>query len=104
MVCAGQPRNNCSATVHIAADLQRMPNGRSRATVEDIVTENRTEPAWRDPLSVGWQAHRRLMMLRLRWHESSGRRTADPGERAHRRFAHRSVTRVRIRARQQGER
>ncbi|MGX9792541.1 hypothetical protein [Mycobacterium sp. MMS18-G62] len=24
---------------------------------------------WRDPLSVGWRAHRNLLMLRLRWHE-----------------------------------
>jgi len=38
------------------------------------VSENKTEPAWRDPLSVGWQAHRRLLMLRLRWHASSSRR------------------------------
>jgi hypothetical protein len=30
--------------------------------------------AWRDPLSVGWSAHRQLLMLRLRWHE---RRHAD---------------------------
>ncbi|MEW5810160.1 MAG: hypothetical protein AB1925_11945 [Actinomycetota bacterium] len=26
-------------------------------------------PAWRDPLSAGWRAHRGLLMLRLRWHE-----------------------------------
>lgn len=26
-------------------------------------------PAWRDPLSAGWRAHRNLLMLRLRWHE-----------------------------------
>ncbi|MGY4649864.1 hypothetical protein [Mycobacterium sp. URHB0021] len=26
-------------------------------------------PVWRDPLSVGWRAHRNLLMLRLRWHE-----------------------------------
>ncbi|MEV3905038.1 hypothetical protein AB0K11_22180 [Mycobacterium sp. NPDC050551] len=31
--------------------------------------------AWRDPLSVGWSAHRQLLMLRLRWHE---RRYATP--------------------------
>jgi hypothetical protein len=31
-------------------------------------------PVWRDPLSVGWRAHRNLLMLRLRWHE---RRTVD---------------------------
>ncbi|MCV7062999.1 hypothetical protein [Mycolicibacterium vaccae] len=30
-------------------------------------------PAWRDPMSAGWRAHRGLLMLRLRWHE---RRTA----------------------------
>ncbi|WP_158021372.1 hypothetical protein [Mycolicibacterium chubuense] len=26
-------------------------------------------PVWRDPLSVGWRAHRNLLLLRLRWHE-----------------------------------
>jgi hypothetical protein len=26
-------------------------------------------PAWRDPLSAGWRAHRGLLLLRLRWHE-----------------------------------
>jgi len=50
-----------------------MPIRRSCATVENIVTENYTEPAWRDPLSIGWQAHRRLLLLRLRWHASSKR-------------------------------
>ncbi|MBO0678165.1 hypothetical protein JRC04_11900 [Mycolicibacterium sp. S2-37] len=25
--------------------------------------------AWRDPLSVGWRAHRQILMLRFRWHE-----------------------------------
>jgi len=24
---------------------------------------------WRDPLSVGWRAHRQILMLRFRWHE-----------------------------------
>jgi hypothetical protein len=24
---------------------------------------------WRDPLSVGFRAHRHLLLLRLRWHE-----------------------------------
>jgi hypothetical protein len=31
---------------------------------------------WRDPLSVGWRAHRNLLLLRLRWHE---RRSAASG-------------------------
>jgi hypothetical protein len=26
-------------------------------------------PAWRDPLSMGFRAHRHLLLLRLRWHE-----------------------------------
>jgi hypothetical protein len=39
------------------------------------VTQNHTESPWRDPLSIGWQAHRRLLLLRLRWHASSRRRT-----------------------------
>lgn len=29
-------------------------------------------PAWRDPLSAGWRAHRGLLMLRLRWYERRG--------------------------------
>jgi hypothetical protein len=28
---------------------------------------------WRDPLSMGWQAHRRILLLRLRWHTSATR-------------------------------
>ncbi|BBZ65861.1 hypothetical protein MINS_12900 [Mycolicibacterium insubricum] len=28
---------------------------------------------WRDPLTLGWQAHRGLLLLRLRWHESAQR-------------------------------
>ncbi len=32
------------------------------------MSENKTDPAWRDPLSIGWQAHRGLLLLRLRWH------------------------------------
>ncbi|MCI4675757.1 hypothetical protein [Candidatus Mycolicibacterium alkanivorans] len=30
----------------------------------------------RDPLSVGFEAHRGLLILRLRWHERSARRAA----------------------------
>ncbi|MCV7413792.1 hypothetical protein [Mycolicibacterium litorale] len=26
-------------------------------------------PAWRDPLSIGWRAHRQILMLRFRWTE-----------------------------------
>jgi hypothetical protein len=33
-------------------------------------------PAWRDPLSAGWRAHRNLLMLRLRWHERAAARPA----------------------------
>lgn len=29
---------------------------------------------WRDPLSMGWQAHRRILLLRLRWHSSATNR------------------------------
>lgn len=37
-------------------------------------------PAWRDPLSAGWRAHRGLLLLRLRWHERRGDdRTDDSG-------------------------
>ncbi len=37
-------------------------------------TDSRNDPRWRDPLSLGWQAHRRLLLLKLRWHQSSARR------------------------------
>nr|WP_194945815.1 hypothetical protein [Mycolicibacterium malmesburyense] len=30
---------------------------------------HRRTPAWRDPLSAGFRAHRSLLLLRLRWHE-----------------------------------
>ncbi|WP_157546362.1 hypothetical protein [Mycobacterium sp. IS-1742] len=33
-------------------------------------------PAWRDPLSVGWRAHRQILMFRFRWNE---RRHSSPG-------------------------
>ncbi|WP_256371145.1 hypothetical protein [Mycobacterium sp. PS03-16] len=33
-------------------------------------------PGWRDPLTVGWRAHRQLLMLRLRWHERRDARSA----------------------------
>ncbi len=42
------------------------------------MTENRIESAWRDPLSIGWQAHRGLLLLRLRWHTSSSRLRTPP--------------------------
>ena len=38
----------------------------------DVHTEPEAKahtPAWRDPLSVGFRAHRHLLLLRLRWHE-----------------------------------
>jgi hypothetical protein len=44
-----------------------------------MVTENNTEPARRDPLALSFEAHRRLLLLRLRWHAS----------RSHRRRVHR---------------
>jgi hypothetical protein len=72
---AGSRVNHRSATVHPPIDLHNVPNRRSHATVECIVTQNHTESPWRDPLSIGWQAHRRLLLLRLRWHASSRRRT-----------------------------
>ncbi|MCV7424143.1 hypothetical protein H7K45_26655 [Mycobacterium yunnanensis] len=31
----------------------------------------REHPAWRDPLSLSFRAHRRVLLLRLRWHERS---------------------------------
>ncbi|WP_163742385.1 hypothetical protein [Mycolicibacterium fallax] len=35
--------------------------------------QHRTGSSWPDPLSLGWQAHRGLLLLRLRWHQSSPR-------------------------------
>jgi hypothetical protein len=26
-------------------------------------------PLWRDPLSLGFRAHRQVLLLKLRWHE-----------------------------------
>jgi hypothetical protein len=46
----------------------------------DVHTEPEAKghsPAWRDPLSVGFRAHRHLLLLRLRWHE---RRAAPDSE------------------------
>jgi hypothetical protein len=38
----------------------------------DIGTDNRGQSAgrrtWPDPLALSFQAHRQLMLLRLRWH------------------------------------
>jgi hypothetical protein len=30
--------------------------------------------AWRDPLSLSFRAHRRVLLLRLRWHERAATR------------------------------
>lgn len=38
------------------------------------MTEKDTDTTWRDPLSLGWQAHRGVLLLRLRWHATSTRR------------------------------
>ncbi len=40
---------------------------------------------WRDPLSMGWQAHRRILLLRLRWHSSATSRRDGGIMRPHRR-------------------
>lgn len=48
--------------------------GNATANVTANVTAKPVSPAWRDPLSIGWQAHRRILLLRLRWHTSSARR------------------------------
>ena len=44
-----------------------MPGTMASWTV--IANPGCVHPAWRDPLSAGWRAHRNLLMLRLRWHE-----------------------------------
>jgi hypothetical protein len=47
--------------------------------VSDNGTDNRSDPRWRDPLALGWQAHRRLLLLKLHWHQSSARRATGGG-------------------------
>ncbi|WP_165827653.1 hypothetical protein [Mycolicibacterium sp. GF69] len=37
--------------------------------MHDEPEPTRHMPAWRDPLSAGFRAHRNLLLLRLRWHE-----------------------------------
>ena len=48
------------------------PSGRYLGTMEGMDRDLEARaylPAWRDPLSAGWRAHRGLLLLRLRWHE-----------------------------------
>ncbi|WP_161976398.1 hypothetical protein [Mycolicibacterium sp. CH28] len=35
--------------------------------------------SWRHPLSLGFEAHRGLLLLRLQWHERAIRRAVPPG-------------------------
>ncbi|WP_173008383.1 hypothetical protein [Mycolicibacterium sp. P1-18] len=35
--------------------------------------------AWRDPLSMSFRAHRRVLLLRLRWHERAATRPRTRG-------------------------
>jgi hypothetical protein len=37
-----------------------------------VNTDPSDKPGWRDPLTLGFQAHRRLLLLRLRWHARRG--------------------------------
>ncbi|ULE31880.1 hypothetical protein [Mycobacterium sp. IDR2000157661] len=40
--------------------------------------------AWRDPLSMGFTAHRQVLLLKLRWHERRQTRPASMRLRRHR--------------------
>jgi hypothetical protein len=31
-------------------------------------------PVWRDPVGLGFRAHRNVLLLRLRWHASAAKR------------------------------
>ncbi|WP_157576547.1 hypothetical protein [Mycobacterium sp. GA-2829] len=47
----------------------------------DVDSDWSRTPAWRDPLSAGWRAHRQFLMLRFRWYErrnGSGRGGRNP--------------------------
>jgi hypothetical protein len=71
------------STIH-RIDIRRrgVPTCRYRRNphngVMDAPDERFRTSAWRDPLSMGWSAHRQLLMMRLRWHE---RRDAAPTRR-----------------------
>jgi hypothetical protein len=46
-----------------------MAFGRHNGGVQSETGSKGHTPAWRDPLSAGFRAHRHLLLLRLRWHE-----------------------------------
>jgi hypothetical protein len=50
---------------------------------ENVQDSGERRAPWRDPLSIGWEAHRHLMLLRLRWHDTAARRRHDGPDRRH---------------------
>lgn len=56
-----------------------MPRSPLYATLNTVSEEqpaasrNRQVPGWPDPLALGLAAHRRALLLRLRWHDSGAR-------------------------------
>ncbi|HEX7824986.1 MAG TPA: hypothetical protein VF477_08800 [Mycobacterium sp.] len=42
--------------------------------MNDDLRPPRGAPAWRDPLSLSFEGHRRVLLLRLRWHASAADR------------------------------
>ena len=79
-----------------------------------VIAENRSPvggtPPWRDPLLISFGAHRRLLLLRLRWREKAAttkaqrlvRVSSGPG--ASPRSGRRRVKRPRVRVRSVGSR
>ena len=45
-----------------------MPRNRHNGPVDIERDEMPGTPLWRDPLSLSFQAHRQVMLIRLRWH------------------------------------
>ena len=97
----------------------RARHGASRARARPIcesgfIAENRSRvdatPPWRDPLLISFGAHRRLLLLRLRWREKASNRKAQRlvrvsnGPGASPRGGRARVKRQRVRVRSAGSR
>lgn len=51
--------------------------------MNDDIRSSKGAPGWRDPLSLSFSAHRRVLLLRLRWHAAAENRRTRPGQRRH---------------------
>jgi len=75
-------RDKRYATVHLGGSVPTQPRSNRDGTMGDVHTEPEAKaptPAWRDPLSAGFRAHRHLLLLRLRWHERRAVDESDQG-------------------------